>query len=330
MKVFIFTKKEGPFNALRDIANFAAPAALAKHSPEAGDISYLDLTGLSAADGKKALAGLKKCCGASAWGIIDLKGNKDPAQWFFEGASDYMGPEALKSTGVKRFKTAAAWKGYKPEAEAGKDKTGKADFIHDVKLPSGKFSGWQSIAPDKTIQVYLLYVSLQGKTSLNSRLGEAAYTQLNKRFLAHLHQNFQEAEGLIWMNSGKDCLLLIPPKAACVKAMIAACVRMLISAPMIVLETLGLSVPANFVFALHFGPVSYKPPGKTGTVVSDAVNHVFHLGTKRAEPGRLTITGEVPDITVPERLRDLFMNAGEFEGRSLIQSKKFSYLKPWV
>jgi hypothetical protein len=331
MRVFIFTKKKEAFTALDKIANFADPASLTKHNPEAGDISYLDLSGLAAADNKKALAHLKKRCGNSAWGIIDLKGSKDPASWFFEGASDYIGPEALKGAGVKRFKTAAAWKGHKADTgKSGKAERAEADFNHGIKLPAGKFPGWQSITSGKTIQTYLLYASLQGKTALSSRLGEKAYAQLNKRLLAYLYQNFQEAEGLVWMDTGKDCLLLIPPKAACIKAAVIGCFRMLISAPMIAVETLGLTIPANFVFALHFGSVSYKPPGKTGTVVSDAVNHVFHLGTKRAETGRITITSEVPDLTVPEGLRDMFMEAGEFEGRSLIQSQKFAYPKPWL
>jgi hypothetical protein len=331
MRVFIFTKKGDALGALDDIANFAAPDSLNKHSPGSGDISYLDLAGLTAADSKKALAHLKKRCAGSAWGIIDPRENKDPAAWFFEGASDYIGPGALKAAGVKRFKTAAAWRGYTVEAGAGAAKeTAKTDFNHGIKLSAGKFPGWKTLTPGKTIQTYLLYVSLQGKTALGSRIGEAAHTQINKRLLTYVYQNFQEADGLVWMDTGKDCLLLIPPKAACANAAVAACFRMIISAPLIALETLGLTVPANFVCALHFGSVTYKPPGKTGTVVSDAVNHVFHLGAKRAEAGRLTITSEVPDLTVPEGLKDMFADAGVFEGRSLLQSRKFSYPKPWV
>jgi hypothetical protein len=132
------------------------------------------------------------------------------------------------------------------------------------------------------------------------------------------------------MDSGKDCLFLLPPKAKNAEAAVLSCIRMLISAPLIAIEVLGLTMPANLVFALHYGSISYKPPGKTGTVVSDAVNYVFHLGSKKAEPGRLIISGELPDGTVPKEFEDFFISAGEFEGRKIWHTKKFSYLKPWV
>jgi hypothetical protein len=106
--------------------------------------------------------------------------------------------------------------------------------------------------------------------------------------------------------------------------------RLLLSAPLIAIETLGLSIPVNFVFSLHYGQVSYKPPGKTGTVVSDAVNFIFHLGAKKAEPGRLTIPGELPDGTVPKTLEDCFVSAGEYEGRRIWHTRKISYIQPWM
>jgi hypothetical protein len=105
---------------------------------------------------------------------------------------------------------------------------------------------------------------------------------------------------------------------------------MVVSAPLIVLETLAVAIPSNIVFALHYGVINYKQPGKTGTIISDAVNFIFHLGAKKAEPGRLTISGDLPDVTVPENLKDLFIPAGEYEGRKIWQTKKFSYVKPWM
>jgi hypothetical protein len=131
------------------------------------------------------------------------------------------------------------------------------------------------------------------------------------------------------MNSGKDCLFLIPPKTKCAEAAIKASIGMIVSAPLIVLETLGITVPSNFIFALHYGSLNYKPPGKTGTIVSDAVNFIFHLGTKKAEPGRLTISGELPDKTIPQPLEDCFIPAGSFESRKIWHTKKFSYAKTW-
>jgi hypothetical protein len=89
-------------------------------------------------------------------------------------------------------------------------------------------------------------------------------------------------------------------------------------------------VPVNFVFALHYGSISYKPPGKTGTLVSDAVNAIFHLGFKKAESGRLTFSSDIPDGSIPGSLQDCFVPAGVFEGLNIWHSRKFSYEKPWV
>jgi class 3 adenylate cyclase len=333
MKTYVFSKKAAVLQVAfpkKDV-EFPALAALAKHAPNQEDLHYLDLSGLTAADGKKAAGQLKKRCKNAPWGIVDPKGTtKDPAQWFFDGAADYIGPAALKEgLNAKRLKAALTWRqaaGGFAEAAKPDEKTAK----RGIKLPTGVFPAWKNIAAGENIQAYLLYASLQGKTALSTRLGEASYEQFYKKLLAFLHGNFRSAEGLLWMETGKDCLFLVPPKAKCAEAAIVSCLRMLISAPQIAIETFNLSIPVNFVFGLHYGSVTYKPPGKTGTVVSDAVNFIFHLGTKQAESGRLTVSDEVPDLTISPKLQDLFVKAGEFEGRRLIHTRKFSYLQPWL
>ncbi|MDR2210721.1 MAG: hypothetical protein LBO65_04535 [Spirochaetaceae bacterium] len=336
MSVYIFSKKEG---ALKNFFKNAAPffsglPGLSKHKAQQGDISYLDISGLAAADAKKTVTQLKRRCKDTPWGIIDPKGScKDPAMWFFAGASDYLGPGALTEITPERFKTAALWRqGPQEDAPPGKSGAEAGPVLpkNGIKLPGGKIPGWKEIPAGKTMPFYLLYCSLQGKNSLNTRFGEEAYTQLHKRLLAYLSQSFQKAEGLIWMDSGKDCLLLIPPKAKNAEAAVTACIRLLLSVPLVTIETLGLKVPVHFVFSLHYGSVKYSPPGKTGTVVSDAVNFIFHLGTKKAEPGRLTISDEIPDNTIPKALGEWFVPAGEYEGRRIWHTKRFDYLRPWM
>jgi hypothetical protein len=341
MSIFIFSKKEAVLKTtLKKIAasvEFPALAALGRHRAGQGDLTYLDLSLLSAADAKKYTTQLKKRCKNSAWGIIDPKGGvKDPAALFFEGASDYLGPGALKAVDAKRLKAAASWRvtdtGGSAADDKGADKVTASALLPKtgITLPAGKFPGWKALPAGKTMNFYLLYCSLQTKTALNTLLGETAYTQMYQRLLACLNQHFQAAEGHLWIDSGRDCLFLLPPKLKCVGAAVTSCMRLLLSAPLIANETLNLRVPANFVFALHYGSVSYRPPGKTGTVISDAVNFIFHLGAKKAETGRLTISGELPDGSVPAVLEDCFVSAGEYEDRKIWHTKKFSYLQPWI
>ena len=105
---------------------------------------------------------------------------------------------------------------------------------------------------------------------------------------------------------------------------------MIIGAPLITLETFAIKVPVNFVFALHYGSISYKPPGKTGTVLSDAVNFIFHLKDRKAQNGRLTISGDLPDGSIPKILQSLFVPSCEYEGHKIWHTKKFNYANHWV
>jgi len=336
--IYIVTKKEAPLKKAfpKNVKFIDFP--LSGHSPGNEDMSYIDISGFSDAELKKALPQIIKTCKDTHWGIIDPKGNvKDIAALFFEGACDYLGPPLLKTSkpiDAKRFKEAFQWRKITPAAAVASDSSAKSDgtgFIKSgIKLPAASsFPGWDKLTTGKVMPFYLLYCSLQGKISLDTRLDDKTLNQIHKRFLSLLSDYMQEGDGLLWMNTGRDCLFLFPPRAKCAEAAMKACIGMIVSAPLFVLETFGISIPANFIFAMHYGTVTYKPPGKTGTIVSDAVNSIFHLGAKKSEPGRLTISGEMPDVSVPASLQDLFVPAGEYEGRKIWHTKKFSYAKPW-
>jgi len=341
--IYVFTKSEKSLKAVFSKNVEFVDAPLSKHSPGEGDITYFDISDSSDAELKKTLLQLKKCCNNTPWGIIDPKGIvKDTAALFFEGASDYLGSGFLKEKqemDSKRIKEVLAWrKNFASAAASATEDSGRSTGTADgsflksgIKLPAASaFPGWSKMQTGKSMPFYLLYCSLQGKTALDTRLDEKVLHQTHKKFLNRLVADLEEADGQLWMNTGKDGLFLIPPRAKCVEAAIKACVELVVSAPQIVLEILNIGMPANFVFALHYGTISYKPPGKTGTIVSDAVNFIFHLGAKKSEPGRLTLSGELPDVTVSQKLQDLFVSAGEFEGRKIWHTRKFTYEKPWV
>jgi hypothetical protein len=337
--IYILTEKEASLKTIfPKNANFVS-FPLSKHSPNAGSLSYIDVSGIPADELKKTLTQIKKVCKDASWGIIDPKGNiKDPAVLFFEGASDYLGPVFFKDSiavDAKRIKEVLQWRkafGSGNESAKSTDTAqGSSLFKSGIKLPAASiFPGWNKMQTGKAIPLYLIFCSFEGKTTLDSRVGEKVLAQVHKRFTSLLNNYFDEADGLLWIDSGKDCLFIIPPRIKNAEAAIKACMRMIVSAPQLTLETLGLTIPINFTFALHYGSINYKPPGKTGTVVSDAVNSVFHLGAKKAEPGRLVITSELPDGTIPKSLEDCFVPAGEYEGRKVWHTKKFSYVKPWV
>jgi hypothetical protein len=339
MDVYIFTNKEEAIKKLfPKTAKFFALKELAEHAPENDSLSYIDVSNLSDVELKKILTQIKSIC--KCWGIIDPKGNiKDTAELFFEGASDYLGSVFFKNPvdiDLRRIKRAIQWrKDFSKKAASGDESASEGagvKFLNPgIKLPAvSAFPGWKKAQTGKVMPFYLLYCSLQGKISLDDRFDGKTVAQIHRRFLDVLEDNLLEGDGLLWMNSGKDCLFLIPPRAKNVEEAVKACIKMLVSSPMITLEKLNLKIPANFTFALHYGSLSYKPPGKTGTIVSDAVNFIFHLGAKKAECGRLSISGELPGVSIPKTLQDCFIPAGEFEGRNVWHTKKFNYAKPWM
>ena len=335
--IYVFTKKAASLKTVFPKNTVFGSLPLSKHSPVDGDMTYIDISGFSEPEIKKMITQIKKLCKNTPWGIVDLKGIKDPAALFFCGARDYLGPSLLKSSSglnAKRLKEPLLW--YKEFAGSGIDcakvEEAEAPFLDpEIQLPAAKaFPGWKKIESGKTMPFYLLYCSLQGKTALDVRLGDKVLAHVNTRFQTFLANSFRKSEGLLWMKTANDCLFLIPPKLKNIEEVIKECINMIISSPLIVLETIGITIPVNFIFAIHYGSVTYKPPGKTGTVVSDAVNAVFHLGAKKAEPGRLTISNSLPGVSIPNKLQDLFLPCGAFEGRSIWQTKKFGYVKTWL
>ena len=240
--------------------------------------------------------------------------------------SSYIDVSGLDNAELKKLMV------YIKDVKGGSSGEEGAKFLSsNLKLPSSSaFPGWKKMQPGMNAPFYLLYCSIEGKTQLDSRFSEKIVAAIHKRFVEFLQDNFEGSDSLLWMNSGRDCLFLVPPKQKCIELTIKACLNMLISAPLFTLECLDITMPANFIFALHYGSISYKPPGKTGTVVSDAINFVFHLGTKKAELGRLTLSGELPGVSVPKQLQDCFVSTKDFEGRKIWQSKKFEYPKKWL
>jgi len=294
---------------------------------QADDQIYLDISSLSQAELKKSLGQLKK--NTIFWGIIDPKGSSDdPALFFFEGAGDYIGPVLVKKgLTIKRFTAALSC------TRSGKTGAGntasKADYDSvkrkAQKLPTGKFEGWKSIRTGTEWPFLFLFVSISGKANLRTMLGETAFTALKSRLREVLQQGLLEANALLWMETENNSLLLVPPRKANGQAAIEAALKMLLNNRIIAMERLGLSIPVELTFALHYGQTLFQAPGKTGAVISESINYIFHLGAKKAEAGRLTISGDVPEETLPDGLKDLFDPAGVFEGIPIRHSKRFVY-----
>ena len=199
------------------------------------------------------------------------------------------------------------------------------DKKRGLKFPAGKFEGWKSVRSGSTSYFLFLFITLSGKTNLPSMMGAAAFNALKKRLRDTGQQFLRDADALLWMETEESCIFLIPPRAVNSKAAVEAILKMIINSRLIALEKFHLPFPVEFTFALHYGKTIFQEPGKTGSIISEPVNYIFHLGGKKAETGRLTVSGDVPDDAIPEGFDDLFDSAGEYEGIPLRHSKRFVY-----
>lgn len=313
------------------------------------DMVYLDISGISAMELKKFITWTKKRFTGSSWGIIDPKGiASDPALFFFEGAGDYIGPALIKKGLVKkRFTLAGSFSLESKNADRAANRKispgpldsrlrdmratdSKSSDLRAVdkrknqKLPAGKFEGWKSIRAGTSLPFFFLFITLSGKTNLRSLVGESAFSTVKNRLREVLQQYLREAEALIWMETEENYLLLIPARGANGRAAAEAGLKLILNSRLICIEKLGLSIQAEFTLALHYGKTVYREPGRTGAVISESVNYIFHLGIKRAESGRLTISEDIPEEALPEGILDLFSPAGVFEGIPIRHSRRFT------
>ena len=309
------------------------------------DQVYLDITGLAPGELKKKTGQLKKSCAGSFLGIIDPKGGaEDPGAFFFEGFRDYISQNLVKKgLTKKRFAAALLYANEGKSPDQGKTSpgagiggsnrsNGSGEEVKikrkTAKLPAGKFEGWRSIRTGTSSHFFFLFVSISGKSDLVSLTRDDAFSAIKNRLRELLQQNLREAEALLWMDTDDNSLFLIPPAAAQCKAAVEASLKMIMNSRLIGFERLGLAMPVDFTIALHYGETIFQAPGKTGAVISEAVNYIFHLGAKKAEAGRLTISGEVPEEVIPKGLADLFDSAGVYEGIPISHSKRFTLADP--
>jgi hypothetical protein len=174
-----------------------------------------------------------------------------------------------------------------------------------------------------TAPFLFLFLSVSGNKELRSKVGDPVFKTAKDRLRDIFQQALSEANGLLWIETENNCLFLIPPRLPNARAAVEAGLKLILNSGLINIEKLMFPFQVGFTLALHYGETVFRAPGKTGEIVSETVNYIFHLGAKKAEAGRLTISGNVPEQAIPEELLDLFSPAGVFEGIPIRHSKRF-------
>ncbi len=274
---------------------------------------YIDVDGeldqTRLADMASKLASAEAC----SWGFLDRAGRiEDPAACLVEGARDYVGPRLFR-TGLapERLGRLLALTGA----------NSCLDESEDAEAAAAPFRGWGALALGDEIRVRFCYASVGNQRELLERIGEKRLNKLKEDFAAFLETWAKECGGISWIREKSGTLLLFPPRDEGMNPILAA-FRLVLDRALIGYEIFRLETPLTFRFAFHAGTTMWRPPGATGTVVSDDVNFIFHMGVKAAEDGGITVSAEA-ERCLPACLRDLFSPAGDFEGRSLLASRRF-------
>ncbi len=261
---------------------------------------------------RKALSLAAKLAAAEhfSWGVMDPAGEaEDPAVFFFAGARDYIGPRLFKEgAGSKRLAAAMAFA------------SASGTCPDDREAPA--FAGWDRLAEGEQVEARFCYAALADQEGLRERIGETRLGKLKDEFASFLESWSKESGGILWIREARGCLLLFPPDDAQANPILSA-FRLLLDRVLVGYEVFRLQAPLSFRFVFHAGRAPWRKRGATGTVVSDDVNYVFHLGRRREGDGHIVVS-ETAEGSIPACLQDLFSRSGSFEGRQIHVSRRFS------
>lgn len=314
MLVYVFgkTKLHPVFSQLqrRDVAIEFFPIGEMKKkvkSISAGSIVYVDIAGCDASQIESTIKILEKQPHV-LWGIIDERDFiKDPAELFHRGAADYIGKLISKLPITKsRLKKIALFKKIDISREIQKNNT-------YICLPSG--DDWETVKEGKEYTFCMMFFELDHQSQIKKNASEQQIKERSQTVHNFLEKILKPLNGKVWMWWGFGGLILFPFNGKNCDAILAA-VRMNINRAILSVEECKLGLKLSFRIVLHIGNTVYRNRGNTGTVISDAINSVFHLGQKFAKSGDLLLTQEVEPFIL-QGIKDLFVAAGTFEGRKV-------------
>ena len=273
---------------------------------------YVDISAYNDKESDKIIRYLSRYCGVR-YGIFDPKGMiQDVAILFFGGASDYIGKDILKKAlTLTRLKKAAAFHAHEMPVAEEISSTATPSKV----IPSG--SKWGEIRSGQEYTFILMYVELDHHEELRKNLGEDLVHAVTASFKKYIEKVVTNINGRVWIWNDFSGLILFPFNGKSCDAVIT-CFKLILNRKLICVEELPFMKLFSFHIALHIGNTVYKQKGKTGTLVSDTINSIFHLGRKFARPGNFYLTTEAYEF-VPEKLHQFFVPAGSFEGSEIMR-----------
>ncbi|MBI9107723.1 MAG: hypothetical protein JEZ04_13325 [Spirochaetales bacterium] len=286
------------------------------------DLYLLDYASVDEENKKKDLDFLLRKTGVIS-GIIDRKSEiADPAGILMRGA-DYFGNSLLKK-GIKperlnrsvEFLMKSVEKNISSSSAAPAEQTENTNTRYII--PE---NGWRGVKSGMDYSFLMLFTEISFPAEWKKKSGQAHLDKLKYIFHMVVEREIEKYDGKVWIWNEYGGLILFPFNGESAAAVISA-VKLLLNRVLISIEDFQLHSSINMRAAMHLGTTTYKTRGKTGTIISDSINSIFHLGTQFTPLDNLDITEEVYHHLTP-RIKNLFRKTGFFEDRNIFRLNHF-------
>lgn len=268
---------------------------------------YVDVTGMDARTVKRHAKRLGEER-PYRFGVIDPeRAVTDIAELFRNAAADYVGRE-LMSQGFTTARLRRTVE-FEPVAPVRPAAGHVPEHENHRVIPSG--TDWSSVRDGEVYTFVMLYAGIDQAGDLRRKSSEGFLTSLRRSFSTMLEREFGEYGARVWMWKEDEGLLLMPFDGRTVDAVVPA-LRLVLNRWIVNAEEFSQFGELSWRLALHLGNTTYRSTGRTGAIVSESVNFLFHLGAKFVEPGGLAVTDTCHPY-VPDGVRPLLNHRGEFE-----------------
>jgi hypothetical protein len=282
-------------------------------APTVPTLCYLDLATLPAGQ----LAGCLRLIRARpqlSYGLVDRRGQQpDVARLFQEGAADYVDREALAAgvTAKRLLRVVAFLRTRRSEVPVG-----LPGVVGGRLLPSG--TDWSEVTPEREYTFCLLFIELDGREEMEKKYGVKNLGIALASFRSYLENAVKPAQGRLWIWTGFGGIVLFPFSGADCPAL-GCLFRLVLFRHLYDVEESQFPNFLSYRLAMMIGNLTYTQ-ANVGSVVSDSLNSVFHLGQEFSKPGQFCLTDDVLRFGHPA-LKEYFLEAGNFEGRRILRMR---------
>ncbi len=282
---------------------------------------YLDIDCI----GEAELENIKKNgnTGENRWkyGIIDLNNTiTDPTSLIFGGFFDYINHDLIDKGGltVDRLESAIKFRNRMINFE----KSVLVDLpVESEKEDRDRFINWEDIEEGEEYTFIMLYIQIDNIQHIIESYSIDYRREILGNFRKFVESIVADANGRLWMWNEHGGIVLFPFGNE--KRKVLTSTLRLVMNKHIFGFTLENSCIVNYHVVLHIGKTVYRERGRTGTLISDDINKIFHIGADFSCSRPFCITGKVIEM-LPDKLKRAFSEIGTFEGED-IYSFRYQY-----